>query len=119
MDALVRLELMSGPSAVARIEASDVVEIGRTSLVALGVPADPHMSARHFAITCDDGRCHLRDLDSTNGTFVNGARVSDAVLEDGDQILATWLQLRLSDVVSPALSSETFHNCAPVSASNA
>src|SRR5438445_12016778 len=86
MDALVRLELMSGPSAVARIEASDVVEIGRTSLVALGVPADPHMSARHFAITCDDGRCHLRDLDSTNGTFVNGARVSDAVLEDGDQI---------------------------------
>jgi Domain of unknown function (DUF4123)/FHA domain len=46
------------------------------------------MSAVHFAVACDDKGCMLRDLDSTNGTWVNGARVTTALLANGDTVAA-------------------------------
>jgi EAL domain-containing protein (putative c-di-GMP-specific phosphodiesterase class I) len=42
------------------------------------------VSKEHATIRVTDGRYELRDLDSTNGTFVNGQRVSTHLLEDGD-----------------------------------
>jgi hypothetical protein len=53
-----------------------------------GLSPDPHMSARHFVMVCHDGHCRIRDLDSTNGTFLNGAKISEATLNDGDRIEA-------------------------------
>ncbi len=50
---------------------------------------DSTVSRRHAELTPDDGRWLLRDLESANGTFVNGQRVSaDApvTLAPGDQI---------------------------------
>ena len=45
------------------------------------------VSKLHCAFLLDDEGVVLRDLKSTNGTFVNGARLVDAVrLNDGDQI---------------------------------
>src|SRR4026208_2430545 len=54
----------------------------------LGVAQDPLMSARHFAIRCERDHCRLRDLGSTNGTFVNGSNIPEATLHDGDRIVA-------------------------------
>src|SRR3989442_11365820 len=71
---------------VIEVRAGEEVEIGRACLAARGIPQDPHMSARHFAVVYHGGQCRIRDLDSTNGTFVNGARVSEATLKDGDRI---------------------------------
>jgi pSer/pThr/pTyr-binding forkhead associated (FHA) protein len=34
----------------------------------------------------DDGQLHVEDLESTNGTFVNGRRVERAVLVPGDVV---------------------------------
>lgn len=42
------------------------------------------VSKEHATIEVADGRYTVRDLDSTNGTFVNGQRTSTHVLEDGD-----------------------------------
>jgi EAL domain-containing protein (putative c-di-GMP-specific phosphodiesterase class I) len=42
------------------------------------------VSKEHARFEVVDGRYAIRDLDSTNGTFVNGQRVSNHVLEDGD-----------------------------------
>ena len=42
------------------------------------------VSKEHARLEVVDGRCVIRDLDSTNGTFVNGARISSHALEDGD-----------------------------------
>ncbi len=33
-----------------------------------------------------DGRLQIEDLDSTNGTYVNGKKISRAELKDGDQV---------------------------------
>jgi len=66
----------------------DVVEVGRTFLAGLGLANDPHMSSRHFVVSYEADQYRLRDLGSTNGTFVNGARAATATLRHGDRIQA-------------------------------
>ena len=47
---------------------------------------DPQVSKRHLQLHVDGGTVTLRDLDSRNGTSVNGRPVKLHVLEDGDII---------------------------------
>jgi len=47
-----------------------------------------NVSRRHARLVFRDGSWILRDLDSTNGTFVNGVRVHRCELRPGD-----WLEL--------------------------
>ena len=44
------------------------------------------VSRRHARLSFRDGRWVLRDLDSTNGTRVNGRRVGRCRLEPGDRV---------------------------------
>ncbi len=48
---------------------------------------DETSSRRHAKVQRLEDRCVLYDLDSNNGTFVNGERVKERLLRDGDQIL--------------------------------
>ncbi len=48
---------------------------------------DAKVSRTHARIQCDERGCRIVDLDSANGTFINGARVSDAALSPGDVIV--------------------------------
>lgn len=47
---------------------------------------DDYTSQRHFRIECKPNGYLLRDLKSRNGTFLNGVRVYEALLKDGDRI---------------------------------
>lgn len=48
---------------------------------------DPYVSKDHFQIVEDEGGFFLEDLDSANGTYLNGDSIEDAVeLKDGDII---------------------------------
>ena len=49
---------------------------------------DQGMSRDHFALEAGVAAVILRDLGSTNGTFVNGSRIERHVLHEGDQIRA-------------------------------
>ncbi len=49
---------------------------------------DVYLSDVHFAVYCDDAGARVRDLQSHNGTFVNGVAVDDAALGHGDRITA-------------------------------
>src|SRR5687768_3991284 len=51
--------------------------IGRAPTCDLPV-FDPTISRRHAELVCDDSGVSLRDLGSSNGTFVNGARIETA-----------------------------------------
>ena len=63
----------------------------------VGLP-DPSMSRDHFALEAGVAAVVLRDLGSTNGTFVNEARVERHMLAEGDMVRAgaTSLRVRLS-----------------------
>jgi Protein of unknown function (DUF3662)/FHA domain len=50
------------------------------------VLSDPNVSRRHAELRRDDGRWSIVDLGSTNGIKVNGRRVSDATLREGDRV---------------------------------
>ncbi len=61
----------------------------------LVVLADTFVSSQHALIFLKEGRRVLRDRGSTNGTLVNGHRISgDHVLRDGDQITVGTTVLR-------------------------
>jgi hypothetical protein len=51
------------------------------------VVSDPTVSRRHARLSFRDGRWILRDLESTNGTVVNRARVGRCELRPGDRVL--------------------------------
>lgn len=47
---------------------------------------DPMVSGKHCTVEFVDGEFVLKDLDSTNGTLVNGKRVKEVVLSPGAEI---------------------------------
>ena len=47
---------------------------------------DTQVSRMHSLIYFKDGKYYIKDLDSENGTFVNGKKVSDTVINSGDRI---------------------------------
>lgn len=62
-----------------------VSTIGRKEDCDLRIPlAD--ISRHHSEVTVSDGKVKIRDLDSSNGTFVNLARIEEHELEPGDRV---------------------------------
>ncbi len=61
------------------------ITCGRESVLELPLP-DALASRRHFRIETRDGDFYLVDLDSSNGTFVNGRKVTKQRLQIGDRI---------------------------------
>ena len=66
----------------------DTFVVGRSSQVHFPVPDDRFLSRDHFLIEFNPPVCFLKDMGSTNGTKVNGQRVAEARLHDGDVIEA-------------------------------
>jgi|TARA_B100000315_G_scaffold138218_1_gene127231 diguanylate cyclase (GGDEF)-like protein len=58
--------------------------------------ADSEVSRRHAEFEQTDGAIHVRDLGSTNGTFVNGEQITDHQLAEGDKIRIGATTLRFS-----------------------
>jgi two-component system, cell cycle response regulator len=64
----------------------DVVVIGRTSAAGVRV-FDEGASRRHAALRLNSrGEMTIKDLESRNGTYVNGKRIDMCTLQDGDKI---------------------------------
>jgi pSer/pThr/pTyr-binding forkhead associated (FHA) protein len=63
----------------------DVIMIGRAPLNHIIID-NPAVSAQHAMLARVDDSYRLKDLNSTNGTQVNGVPVNDAELKDGDKI---------------------------------
>jgi hypothetical protein len=47
---------------------------------------DPKISRRHCLLEVTEQNVKVKDLDSSNGTFVNGTQVQDGILNVGDQL---------------------------------
>jgi EAL domain-containing protein (putative c-di-GMP-specific phosphodiesterase class I) len=71
----VRTPITSVPFSIGRDEAADLRIDSR------------RVSRRHAVINCEAGVYSIDDLDSTNGTFVNGEKISEAKLQSGDVLV--------------------------------
>jgi pSer/pThr/pTyr-binding forkhead associated (FHA) protein len=54
------------------------------------------VSRLHCQLTATAESLHVKDLGSTNGTFVNGRRIQAAQLHDGDRLAVGRLELIVS-----------------------
>jgi Nif-specific regulatory protein len=61
------------------------VTIGREASNGIAI-TDPSVSRKHCLVTGQDGRFLVRDLNSRNGTLVNGAGIEEQWLQHGDEI---------------------------------
>lgn len=64
----------------------DELVIGRNPVCDIVLPG-PAVSRRHARLSFRDGVWVLQDLDSTNGTVVNGALVGRCKLQPGDRVI--------------------------------
>lgn len=74
-----------GKTALQPISVGDFFNIGRAPINQL-VIADSYVSSRHARIEKRANGFVLRDLNSRNGTFLNGSAVTEAVLASADKI---------------------------------
>lgn len=71
--------------------------VGRTDGLELTLPFSS-VSKRHAEIYLDGGDLMLRDLGSTNGTFVNRKRVTGSILREGDILHFAEFEFRLGTI---------------------
>ena len=67
---------------------------------------DPILSRHHCRISFHGGKLSVEDLDSANGTLVNGEEVKTAELHDGDTVTIGDTVLRVRNAVKAAAQPE-------------
>lgn len=84
----VTLNVVAGPQTgrTFSFEQHDTFMIGRSEDAQFCLPHDKYFSRHHCLIEIAPPQAFLRDLGSTNGTFVNGLRVESTYLKHGDRI---------------------------------
>ena len=85
---LVVVEAPDGAGAGARYPIGDEVTVGRATGCAVSLADDTYVSTLHARVfRTPDGDVKVEDLGSTNGTYVNRAKVGNAVvLQRGDRL---------------------------------
>lgn len=96
----VVLDVFEGPEAgkVFVFEQAETFLVGRSvkAHLKLDPRADQFVSRAHCVVEINPPLCVVRDLESTNGTFVNGRRVDRHELRDGDEIKIGRTRIRTS-----------------------
>lgn len=95
----VEIAVVEGPHAGRHftIEGHDSFIVGRSRFAHFRLPQlDPYFSRFHFLIEANPPCCRLMDLDSTNGTRVNGAAIASVELRDGDLIQGGGTAMKVS-----------------------
>ena len=84
----VTLRVIAGPQTgrVFTFDQHETFMIGRSEDSQFCLPHDRFFSRHHCLLEIAPPQCFLRDLGSTNGTFVNGLKVETAHLKNGDRI---------------------------------
>src|SRR5438128_2177976 len=88
-------------------EQSIDLQPGRTVVVGRAVTSDvpiydPTISRRHAELSLTDGGVKVKDVGSSNGTFLNGARIAEATAAENDVITFGKVAFRVKEVTIPA-----------------
>jgi eukaryotic-like serine/threonine-protein kinase len=100
----VTLHVVAGPQTGRdfTFEQHDTFMIGRSEDAQFCLPHDRFFSRHHCILEIAPPQCFLRDLSSTNGTFVNGIRVETAHLKHGDRIQGGETVLEVEVTADPS-----------------
>ncbi len=60
--------------------------VGREPSCDVALPEDTTVSRRHAVITVSGSECSIKDEGSSNGTYINGAKVTEQTLKPGDEL---------------------------------
>jgi S1-C subfamily serine protease len=104
--AVLRLEFLTGPRRGEQLAFSAAtVTVGRSRVSDLHLPetAPLSTSGRHAEFEFDRGQWWLRDCESTNGTYLNGARVVREKVRSGDRVSVGDIVLKIG--LGPAARS--------------
>ena len=84
----VTLRVIAGPQTgrFFTFDQHETFMIGRSEDAQFCLPHDRFFSRHHCLLEIAPPQCFLRDLGSTNGTFVNGLKAETAHLKNGDRI---------------------------------
>jgi len=92
------IQLHHGPNSLGRAEGNDFLL------------DEPTVSTRHCEIVVGEMSLQIRDLGSSNGTFIDGQRIACSEIRNGQRLRLGNLQLQLADgpvdIAIPALSRE-------------
>ena len=80
-----------------RILPGSIKTVGRATRADFIMDA-PLVSRVHCRLTAGAAELEVRDLESTNGTFVNGERVERALLKGGDRLGVGRVELTVEKV---------------------
>jgi predicted component of type VI protein secretion system len=67
--------------------------------------AEPSVSSHHCEIILKGNDVVIKDLNSTNGTFINGEKITEATLKPGQILRLGQIELRLESDNAPAGST--------------
>jgi adenylate cyclase len=88
-------------------EQSIDLQLGRTVVVGRAVTSDipiydPTISRRHAEVSLTDNGVLVKDLGSSNGTFLNGAKIVEAEAGANDVVTFGKVAFRVKEVTAPA-----------------
>jgi Domain of unknown function (DUF4123)/Inner membrane component of T3SS, cytoplasmic domain len=103
------IEIVAGPNAGTKYPLGETtLTIGRNSFAGIACPEDSFLSGMHCSIQLALDGVHLKDLGSTNGTFVNGQRICEVQPRPGELIKAGSLTMRVVAVLDePVVNAPT------------
>ncbi len=84
---------------------SGKVVLGRDSTCDITIPGS-HLSRRHVEFIGTDTTLHMKDLDSANGCHVNGKRLKETQLNDGDEVRFDILTFKVIAPVNKQLPTD-------------
>lgn len=94
---MAKLQVLSGALAGQSYELKvDTTTVGRVEDNALQI-ADPSVSSHHCEVLLKDGDVVIRDLNSTNGSFINGEKITETILKPGQTLKLGNVELRIDD----------------------
>ncbi|MCB9918506.1 MAG: FHA domain-containing protein [Planctomycetes bacterium] len=101
------LQIVEGPHAGTKQELRSDVTIGRRTGCELVLDQDEKLSGRHCQIVLEGDGVLLRDLDSTNGTRVDGKRIQELPIAHGDRFQIGLTVVQLVDLDQGDVSLES------------
>src|SRR3954466_11211165 len=84
----------------------DKTTVGRVEDNTFQIP-EPSVSSHHCEILMRGSDVVVHDLNSTNGTFINGEKVTESVLKPGQTLRLGQIEMRLETGAAPGPAAPT------------